>query len=352
MHDLGSYIAGASVKYRENFHNDTGTLEDPTNPEAQLEKPDGTFTALTAPAKLNAKTGHFGGSIDTTGFSLGQHIIRMKGTVTTAKDVAIEFMFTIVAANAYGYGNRQLRAGDIFDYRGNFHNDTGTLEDPANPEAQCEYPDASFNALDAPAKINAKTGHYGGSVDTTGFSAGQYIVRMAGTVATAKTTAREFFFQVLDTPSGSDPKRQQILDALAARLATILIANGYKTDMGSHVEEWDTVPLDQNVETIQVEYRDEGGTRGYEAVGEHLHTLPVTFRIRVKDNTTALATLRNAEADLYQAICQDVTFGGLAQDANQEGELAIEKNTAGDTGAAAVVRYVIEYTTAPGNPYA
>lgn len=114
---LGEFKAGATVKYRANFHNDTGTLESPTSPEAQIEKPDASFTALTAPAVINAKIGHFGGSIDTTGFAVGQHIIRMAGTVATAKTVATEFCFTIVAnvesdtyaiVNHATYGNAQL----------------------------------------------------------------------------------------------------------------------------------------------------------------------------------------------------------------------------------------------------
>lgn len=114
---LGKFKAGDTVKYRGNFHNDTGTLENPTSPEAQIEKPDASFTALTAPAIINAKTGHYGGSIDTTGFALGQHLIRMAGTVATAKTVATEFSFIIVgnvekdvydiAAHA-DYGNAKL----------------------------------------------------------------------------------------------------------------------------------------------------------------------------------------------------------------------------------------------------
>jgi len=94
---LGFYKAGATVKYRSNFHNDTGTIENPTSPAAEREDPAGTFTVLTAPAIVNAKVGHYGGSIDTTGFASGQHFIRMQGTVATAKTVATEFCFQIVA---------------------------------------------------------------------------------------------------------------------------------------------------------------------------------------------------------------------------------------------------------------
>jgi hypothetical protein len=96
---LGFYLAGETVKYRANFHNDTGTIENPTSPAAEHESPASAFTALTAPAIINAKVGHYGGSIDSTGFAAGQHFIRMQGTVTTAKTVATEFCFEIVAFN-------------------------------------------------------------------------------------------------------------------------------------------------------------------------------------------------------------------------------------------------------------
>src|SRR3989304_7143343 len=114
---LGKFKASDTVKYRANFHNDTGTIENPTSPEAQIEKPDASFTALTAPAIINAKTGHYGGSVDTTGVAVGQYLIRMAGTVATAKTVATEFCFTIVAnieSDTYGvvahadHGNAKL----------------------------------------------------------------------------------------------------------------------------------------------------------------------------------------------------------------------------------------------------
>lgn len=92
---LGEFDAGDSVFYGANFHNDTGAIEDPTAPEAQQRTPAGVWSALTAPAKQNAKTGHYGGTIDTTGYASGQYIIRMAGTVATAKTVATEFCFSV-----------------------------------------------------------------------------------------------------------------------------------------------------------------------------------------------------------------------------------------------------------------
>lgn len=114
---LGNFKAGDTVFYAANFHNDTGTIENPTSPETQLRNSAGTWSALTAPAQQNSKTGHYGGTIDTTGYSVGQHIIRMAGTVATAKTVATEFCFSIVAntesdtyaiVNHVTYGNSAI----------------------------------------------------------------------------------------------------------------------------------------------------------------------------------------------------------------------------------------------------
>jgi hypothetical protein len=88
-----------TLYYQRQFHNDQGTAEDPTGPEAQLQKPDGSWVALTAPAKQNSKTGLFGGSLDmsnATTYPVGRYSLRIGGTVATAKVVAavIEFELT------------------------------------------------------------------------------------------------------------------------------------------------------------------------------------------------------------------------------------------------------------------
>lgn len=94
---LGTFKAGASVFYAANFHTDQGTIENPSSPEAQLRTPAGVWSDLTAPAIQNAKVGHYGGTIDTTGFAVGQYTVRMQGTVSTAKTTATELSFGIVA---------------------------------------------------------------------------------------------------------------------------------------------------------------------------------------------------------------------------------------------------------------
>lgn len=94
---LGTFSVGETVKYRVNFHDDQGQLENPTSPAARLETPAGAFSDLTTPAIVNAKTGHYGGAIDTTGFAAGQYFIHVTGDVSTAKSTATKFAFTVEA---------------------------------------------------------------------------------------------------------------------------------------------------------------------------------------------------------------------------------------------------------------
>lgn len=146
------------------------------------------------------------------------------------------------------------------------------------------------------------------------------------------------------------PIRQQIIDALAAQLATITVDNGYQGDLGLHLSEWETVPMDPAVESFRLEYRDADESQEYAAVGEHLHKLVVELRIVLADAAPLLA-MRKMIADVTVAIGVDVSWGGLAQDTQQDGNWVVDKGQAADTVSGARVKYVIEYTTEPWNPY-
>jgi hypothetical protein len=108
---LGRFTAGASVFYGANFHSDQGTLVDPAAPAARLRDAAGSWSDLAAPAKQDGKTGFFGGTIDTTGFAAGQYIVRMSGTVATAKDVATVFSVEVGPAPTVLTGDAYARLG-------------------------------------------------------------------------------------------------------------------------------------------------------------------------------------------------------------------------------------------------
>ena len=97
MNYLGVFSVGETVKYRVNFHDDQGQLENPTSPGGRLETPAGVFSDLPTPVIINGKTGHYGGSVDTTGFVSGQYFIHVTGDVSTAKSTATKLSFTVEA---------------------------------------------------------------------------------------------------------------------------------------------------------------------------------------------------------------------------------------------------------------
>ena len=150
--------------------------------------------------------------------------------------------------------------------------------------------------------------------------------------------------------SGANIKRKDILAAVAARLATILTANGYRTGIGAHVTEWDTVPMDQTVETLLLEYRDEEEDRIDVTVGQQDMVLPVSIRVRTA-GATALATMRDIIADMVKCMIDpdlDPTWGGLANDTNQDGPATLVKGQAADTAASAEIKFRIEYSVDRG----
>lgn len=94
MKFLGKFKIGDTIRYSVNFHDDLNTTVDPTSPAARHRKPDNTYADLDAPAKLDTKTGWYGGSIDTTGMAVGSHEIRLSGTVD-AHEVATVISFVL-----------------------------------------------------------------------------------------------------------------------------------------------------------------------------------------------------------------------------------------------------------------
>ena len=150
-------------------------------------------------------------------------------------------------------------------------------------------------------------------------------------------------------PAGTT-RRQQILTAMALQLQTILVSNGYTTDLGAHVYEWDTTPVDPGTELLRLEYRDAEESAGYIAVGEHYHKMPVEIRI-ICVQPTPLAVIRQMIADVTVAIGLDFTFGGLAIDTNLDDVWTTDKGQAADVATGASGKMVVEFLTEPWNPY-
>jgi hypothetical protein len=97
----------------------------------------------------------------------------------------------------------RFTAGASVFYGAVFHNDQGTVENPATPTARQKTPAGVWSDLATPAIQDGAVGFYGGTIDTTGYAAGQYIIQMRGVVATAKTVACVFSFEVGPGPAGT-----------------------------------------------------------------------------------------------------------------------------------------------------
>jgi hypothetical protein len=105
--------------------------------------------------------------------------------------------------------------------------------------------------------------------------------------------------------------RQQIMDALATRLATITTANGYQTSAGSKVFVWRKHPVTP-AEVPCLLVQDTDLARDYNRlVGQAENRLTVEIVAAAKGSTTA-AEARAIEADIVKCLAGWETAGGLA----------------------------------------
>lgn len=135
--------------------------------------------------------------------------------------------------------------------------------------------------------------------------------------------------------------RQRIIDAVRARLATIRTANGYKTDIGRNVREWQTTPLPVD-ELPAVCFRDPDNGIAEWTMRERDNRVALMIEAAGKD--VAPATVRAYAEDLYRAIGIDETWGGLALVTEPLGD-TIDLRTEGEDIGRATVRISIEYQT-------
>lgn len=147
--------------------------------------------------------------------------------------------------------------------------------------------------------------------------------------------------------TASAPKRQQILDAVKARLQTILIAGGYKTDMGSNVFVQKETPFtDAEIEGIDVRYSDTPDQQ----IGYEEHTLAVECMCVLSGNDPT-TNVNNAGADIVTVIGTDRTWGGLAEETGvvtaERANIAVGENVY----QGASVKFDVTYTTDHMNAY-
>lgn len=103
----------------------------------------------------------------------------------------------------------------------------------------------------------------------------------------------------------ADSKRQRIVDAVVARMQTILIANGYATDIGSTVEDWRVNWQDDELPAISICDLTAEAANTNEANPRYtLWQMPLQIRVYAKKGTDA-ANIREMLKDVQRAIRQD-----------------------------------------------
>lgn len=148
--------------------------------------------------------------------------------------------------------------------------------------------------------------------------------------------------------------RQQIVNAIAVRFATILAAGGYETDIGARVTQWSTTPIDER--TLKgVDIADVEETTTDEVTRHQDHVLTIHAVVHAKEGASTAAYLRKAIADIWRVIGADrywtVSSVRLAIGGTKPLKSEILINQAGEITGGARIQFQVLYRTATFNPF-
>lgn len=109
-------------------------------------------------------------------------------------------------------------------------------------------------------------------------------------------------------------KRQQIVDAVKARMLLVLVANGYQTDVGADQTEWHLTAKPPD-ELPSHEVRDEIEEANVEkpTSGLYERRLEITIIASLVEEAAGATKARLALADIIKAVGTDPTWNGLAK---------------------------------------
>jgi len=138
--------------------------------------------------------------------------------------------------------------------------------------------------------------------------------------------------------------RQQIMDAVKARLQSITVTNGYNFNLGNNVYEWRVKPLTMTT-LPALAYRDV--ETDIELIEAHRNRLNIEIEIL---NNSSIIDMRKMIADVYKAIGVDIQWGGLALNTYPRGDRIIREQEE-QTITGAVINIIIEYRTKEWEPY-
>lgn len=141
-------------------------------------------------------------------------------------------------------------------------------------------------------------------------------------------------------------RRQEIVDALKARLATIRTANGYDTNLGLHVFEWKVTAF-AGTEMPGVAFRDTEQSVTELTGGFRNVSLTVEFILGAASGAATAAVVRQGIGDVVRCIDSDPTWGGLAWDTTIQSDEMFMDHDGKLTGLAKVTS-VVKYQTLRG----
>jgi hypothetical protein len=145
-----------------------------------------------------------------------------------------------------------------------------------------------------------------------------------------------------------DSRRQQIIDQIKTLLATILISNGFKTNVGSNVFEWKSIDF-QDTEIPGVDVRDpneEVETRG----GRHYYTLTIEIEAKVSASSTTNQA-REVLADIETLLGSNQNLGGLVHLVRPVQNELLDFEKVNNKFGSVTMRLEVQYATKAFQPY-
>lgn len=140
-------------------------------------------------------------------------------------------------------------------------------------------------------------------------------------------------------------KRQQIMDAVKARMETISIGNNYSSNLGERIFVWRLSNL-ADTELPAIVIRDVSNSAVENAtIGMFRWALGIELQIICSDGSTTADQLRAMIQDVYTAIGTDTVWSALANLTTQpsdEMQIVQEDRIIGG----ATIRFNIEYDSA------
>lgn len=145
-----------------------------------------------------------------------------------------------------------------------------------------------------------------------------------------------------------DTIRQRIIDNLATRLGTILVAGGYQTNAGQRVFVWK--PIAEVVENCPCINIDDPACVITTSGRQHKHALTVEIKCYAAQGATTDKEVRKMIADVCLCLRDYRACGGLATDISLDGdEMLIIKEA--KTLGGAKVKVTIHFFTRVFDPY-